>query len=300
MGCVPRQGCVVISVEAYAKINLTLEVLGKRLDGYHEVRSVVQAISLCDRLVFENCAHLSFQCSSPDWVAEKSLVSRAAELLMLYMGERRGAKIKLDKHIPLSSGLGGDSSDAAAVLCGLNRLWEACVSVDDMMGLAAKLGSDVPFFLKGGTALAQGRGDVVSSLPQMPCTWLVLLFPDVATPSAKTEAMYSSLCQEHFTRGAFTDELVVQLTHGAAITHKNLFNVFDEIALHTFPGLNHCSVEFQRVAGVRVHLAGAGPTLFALFSDEEQAKQVCHRLHESGMNACLAVTCGYTQNAFSA
>jgi 4-diphosphocytidyl-2-C-methyl-D-erythritol kinase len=282
----------VITLEACAKINLTLEVLGKRTDGYHEIRSVMQTISLCDKLVFEDAQCLNFQCVVPNWVAEKSLVSRAARLLMHRAGVQRGAKIVLDKRIPLSSGLGGDSSDAAAVLRGLARLWSTGAQSSDLINLASTLGADMPFFFNGGTALAQGRGDIIKTLPEMPRAWLVLLFPDVPKLTSKTATMYSMLNHEHLTQGEYTDALALRLSHGATITSEDLSNVFEKVALTAFSGLEHYWTKFQQAAGVPVHLAGAGPTIFALFNNESQAICVQQCLQNAGMNACLATTCG--------
>ena len=282
----------MISLDACAKVNLTLEVLGKRTDGFHEIRSVMQGVSLCDRMVFEDAEHLEYHCAARDWVAPKSLVSRAAQLLMCHTGVRRGAKITLDKRIPLSSGLGGDSSDAVAVMRGLARLWGAEVSTSDLISMSAKLGSDLPFFFGGGTVLAQGRGDVIRQLPDMPRVWLVLLFPNIPSLASKTVAMYSMLRSEHFTHGELTDALTGRLAHGAAIAAGNLFNVFEKVAFTAFSGLESCRTEFQRMSGVPVHLAGAGPTLFALFGDEAQACRVQQCLQDAGMSSCLAYTCG--------
>jgi len=282
----------VIALDAHAKINLTLEVLDKRMDGYHEIRSVMQTISLYDRLCFEEDQYLNFQCADSNWVANKSLVSRTAELLKCHMGMQQGAKITVDKCIPLSSGLGGDSSDAVAVLRGLVRLWGGNVADSDLAGLAATLGSDMPFFFSGGTALASGRGEIITALPEISCVWLVLLFPQVPCLTSKTATMYSLLRPEHFTCGENTDALAARLGHGATVTSGDMFNVFEKVAKLAFSGLEQCWMNFQQIAGVPVHLAGAGPTLFTLFDDEITARHIQQRLHDAGMNACVAVTCG--------
>lgn len=281
----------MISLNAHAKINLTLEVLERRVDGYHEIRSVMQTISLCDRLYFEEDRYLNFQCADSNWVANRSLASRAAELLKRHMSMQQGAKITFDKCIPLSSGLGGDSSDAVAVLRGLVRLWGGNVTISDLAGLAATLGSDMPFFFSGGTALVCGRGDIITVLPEISCVWLVLLFPNVPCLAYKTATMYSLLRPEHFTCGESTDALVTRLGHGSVVSSGDLFNVFEKVARSAFSGLEQCWTDFQQIAGVPVHLAGAGPTLFTMFDDEVHARHIQQRLQDAGMNACLAVTC---------
>ena len=148
----------MIKVSAPAKINLTLEVLGKRADGYHEVRSVIQTISLADSLSFEASDSFAFTSDSAGWDGAMSLVSRAAVLLADVTGTKKRAAVAVTKRIPLLSGLGGDSSDAAATLLGLNDLWGLNLTRQDLEPLASRLGSDVPFFLYRGTALLSGRG----------------------------------------------------------------------------------------------------------------------------------------------
>src|SRR4030043_1892880 len=149
---------------APAKINLVLEVLSKRADGYHEIRSLIQAINLCDVFSFELADETSFECTEPSLQTSDSLVVQAAELLRKVGGYNKGAKIKLEKRIPWGAGLGGGSSDAAATLSALNRLWNLKLTISDLIEPAARLGSDVPFFIYGGTALIEGRGERVMPL----------------------------------------------------------------------------------------------------------------------------------------
>ncbi|MFC1900676.1 4-(cytidine 5'-diphospho)-2-C-methyl-D-erythritol kinase, partial [Chloroflexota bacterium] len=157
----------MFTVETPAKINLTLEVLGERGDGYHEIRSVMQSISLCDLLTFELSDDISIEVDMPEWKAEESLVSKTVHLIKEVTGCEKGAVIKIEKHIPLVSGLGGDSSDAAVVIRGLNRLWELGFNVDSMFELARRLSSDVYYFLSGGAALVEGRGEIITPVPPL-------------------------------------------------------------------------------------------------------------------------------------
>ena len=280
----------MLTLAARAKINLTLEVLEKRPDGYHEVRSVMQAISLSDRLSFKTNDKIMFACGSPLWEAEKSLVGRAVDALKRHTGGSKGVLIRITKGIPLSSGLGGDSSDAAAVLLGLNQLWELGIPPGELARMASELGSDVPFFLSGGTALAQGRGEIISPLPDMHHAWMVLLLPHVESPEFKTGALYSRLRPEHFTSGARTDALVARLTRGESIRSYDLYNVFEKVAFVAFNGLEKYRDGFENIAGEPVHLAGAGPALFALFSDAEKAARVWRNLKERGLETYLTET----------
>ena len=280
----------MLTLKTRAKVNLTLEVLGKRPDGYHEVRSVMQAISLSDRLSFKTNEKLIFECDNPLWRAEKSLVSRAVDSLRRQTDGPRGALINITKRIPLSSGLGGDSSDAAAVLSGLNQLWQLGIPPGGLVKIAAALGSDVPFFLNGSTALARGRGEFISPLPDMPHAWMVLLLPHVESPEFKTGALYSLLRPEHFTSGARTDALAVRLIRGESVRPDDLYNVFESVAFKAFNGLDKYRDGLQNIAGEPVHLAGAGPALFALFGDAEGAARVWRNLKERGLETYLAET----------
>src|SRR5687768_1385067 len=143
---------------AHAKINLTLEVLGKRADGFHEIRSVMQRITLADTLTIRRAEELILACSDPELEGPENLVWRAAELLRGEYGVSAGASLALEKRIPVAAGLGGGSSDAAAALRGLNELWKLGLNGERLRDLGARLGSDVPFFLlESGSALAEGR-----------------------------------------------------------------------------------------------------------------------------------------------
>lgn len=280
----------MITVAAPAKINLTLEVLGKRTDGYHEVRSVMQAITLCDRLSFEPAGRLEFRSDSPVWSAEKSLVSRAASLLQEATGTTNGAIITVEKHIPLAGGLGGESSAAAATLRGLDQLWELGLSGEQLGQLAAQLGSDVPFFLDGGTALVEGRGEIVESLPLLSRMWVVLVVPAVPQLPEKTAQMYGRLNASHYTDGSITQRLASEIIRGSELAPQLLFNVFEGVAFDAFPGLSAYREQMTRAGSPHVHLAGSGPTLFCLLKDRGQAEALYLRLKDRKMETYLAGT----------
>ena len=280
----------MLSVLAPAKLNLTLEVLAKRGDGFHEIRSVIQPISLCDRLDFKPGDDITFKCDEPGWFSEKSLVPEAASLLQKASGCHKGATITVHKRIPLQSGLGGDSSDAAACLRGLNKLWGLSLSRGELAPLASQLGSDVAFFLFGGTALAEGRGEVVSPLPSLPHMWVVLLMPPVARPAGKTAQLYDSLGANHYTGGQITDGLVKLLSGGEEVAPANLVNVFDNVADDSFSGLNNYRKRFLKAGAGSVHLAGSGPALFTLVKDKIQAEKIYQHLKKLGLEAYLAET----------
>ncbi len=277
-----------ITFQARAKLNLTLEVLGKRLDGFHEIRSVIQTITLCDELRFRLSDRLEFKSNLTGWVGEQSLVYQAAAMLQKAAGSSRGAVIEVNKGIPLVSGLGGDSSDAAAVLSGLNKLWGLGFSQEELAKLAEQLGSDVPFFIYGGTALMEGRGERITPLPPLPHLFVVLAVPALSRLEGKTRRLYASLKPGHYTDGRITDRLVAALKEGQAITSSHLFNVFESVAFTLFPGLDDYRERMKEAGADNIHLAGSGPTLFTLVSDKLQAEELHIRLKQQGMEAYLA------------
>jgi len=279
---------MTLTLFAPAKLNLTLEVLGRRGDGYHEIRSIIQAVSLGDRLTFSPGVTISFVCDQPAWRADMSLVSRAAALMARECGGRDGALITISKGIPLASGLGGDSSDAASVLRGLATLWQKEIPPERLGELAAGLGSDVPFFLSGGTALAQGRGEMVTPLPAPAGQWLVIMTPDIPRPPSKTATLYARLGAANYTSGAFTASLAEDIACGVGVTEERLYNVFHGAAYDVFPDLARYHRDILAAGASRVHLAGAGPSLFSLHASREEAEAVISRLQ--GKPAFLAET----------
>lgn len=277
----------MMMVSAPAKLNLTLEVLGKGEDGYHEIRSIVQTINFCDTLKFSANDRVEFSCNLTDWSPELSLVSKAVDLLINTTGKSRGAFIEMNKRIPLSSGLGGDSSDAVAVLRGLNILWELNLSMPELLKLGAQLGSDLPLFLLGGTLLMEGRGEKISPVSIMPHMSVVLLVPRISRVDGKTGKMYSRLTAANFTRGELTRNFISILEGKEKNPLSGLYNVFDKIALRFFKGLKESWEMFTEAGAGDIHLAGAGPTLFSLVPGKADARIIHQRLLEKGLEAYL-------------
>lgn len=280
----------MFTVKAPAKLNLTLEVLRKRPDGYHEIRSVLQAIDLCDTLTFTSGEGITIECDMPGWSAEASLVSKAMALVRQVAGGEKGVGIKIEKRIPLMSGLGGDSSDAAAVLRGLKELWGLDLSHQELLDMAAKLGSDVHFFLHGGTALVGGRGDKVTPLPPLSQTWVVLVVPDIPVEAGKTARMYAGLRPEHFTNGHITEKMVSAIKSGKELDSSMLFNTFENLV---FEGFNIRRVyvgHLEKLGAPHVHLAGSGMALFTMFNGKTVAEDLFERCQEQGIKAFLTKT----------
>ncbi len=280
----------MLTLQAPAKINITLEVLRKLPDGFHEIRSILQTIDLYDTLYVQAGRGVNFQCDMEGWTAEKSLVSKTVALLQESTDCKQGAEIKIEKRIPLMSGLGGDSSDAAALLKGLNDLWGLGLTDAKLAGLAAKLGSDVAFFLHGGTALATGKGEKITPLPPIAPMWLVLVTPELPVETGKTGRMYASLKPAHFTDGDITAKVVDALRQGKPFKPAMLFNTFENIAFADF-NIRRIYIEhLMKMGALRVHLAGSGPALFTIFQDNARAEDIYNKCISQRMKAFLAKT----------
>jgi 4-diphosphocytidyl-2-C-methyl-D-erythritol kinase len=250
----------------------------------------MQTIDLADSLTFKLGENIVFKSDSPGWVAEESLVPRAARLLKEATGCTRGATVAVSKHIPLMSGLGGDSSDAAAVLRGLNRLWGLRLSLAELQKLAGQLGSDVAFFLYGGTALAEGWGEVVTPLPPLPHTWVVLAMPPVPGQPGKTKQLYDSLGTNHSTDGEITRRLVTVLRDGGEFTTSLLFNTFENVAFSRLSAVRVSRSHMVKMGATDVHLAGSGPALFTLVEDRARAEELCRLFQTQRLEPYLTET----------
>ena len=283
----------MLTALAPAKLNLTLEVLAERPDGFHEIRSVAQTINLCDSLRFQLSESIEFTCADSRWLPGESLVSKATRLLQKTTGCSQGAKIEVEKRIPLISGLSGDSSDAAAVLNALNRLWELGLSLPQLVELASHLGSDVAFFLYNGTALLKGRGEVVTPLPPLPHMNVVVMLPPVPRVPGKTGRLYASLPPSHYTQGEITERLVARLTEenlsGEGLV-GSVFNVLADVALENFAGLGGYREQFLKTGAQQVYLAGSGPALFTIIENKAQAEKIYRRLQKQGFESYLTDT----------
>ena len=281
----------MLTLNAYAKINLTLEVLGRRDDGYHDVATIMQTVDLHDTVRLTASDDISISCDDSALETPDNLAYRAAQLLRDESGYKGGAHISIDKAIPVSAGLGGGSSDAAATLNGLNDLWQLGMTTTQLETIAAKLGSDVPFLLKGGTAIGLGRGERIRRLPAADVQWLVVVTPDVRhageVPS-KTAALYGMLTPSNYTRGFLTRKLEARIRGGGDVPAQFLFNVFDDVAFDAYPGLEHCWNTFTELGAREIHLSGSGPSMYTLMPRREVGTAI-HLLlrHKHGMNAHL-------------
>jgi 4-diphosphocytidyl-2-C-methyl-D-erythritol kinase len=267
----------------YAKINLTLEVLGKRSDGYHDLASLTHTIGLADDLYVEPADEILTRVEGLELI-QNNLVTRAAHVLAAETYTRAGAELTLVKRIPTAAGLGGGSSNAATSLVALNRLWQTRLGYHALMRLAAQLGSDVPFFVRGGAAVLRGRGDDLQPLAPLPVQWLMLAIPE-ARLTNKTATLYDALLPSDFSSGAATAALAARLAQGGSLDNDGLVNAFARPARAVFPGLGETWQRLEASTGQRFHLSGAGPALFTLASDRADARRLANQANATGMTA---------------
>jgi 4-diphosphocytidyl-2-C-methyl-D-erythritol kinase len=254
---------------AYAKVNLSLEVLGTRPDGYHDLASVMQTVSLADEIELEDGSGVQFTCSEPSLEGEDNLVPRAARLLGAASQHVTGCSIVLHKAIPHAAGLGGGSSDAAATLRRLNDRWSLQLSLAQLVEIGSQLGSDVPFFLHGGTALVTGRGECVRSLPDPARVWYALVKPAVSVPTA---TVFKAVAREDWTDGASTRAVAGAICDSHRVSLG--VNGLQRALFHLYPVARQCFEAVSRAAPGRVFVSGSGPTVGALCGSRREAEQV--------------------------
>ena len=277
-----------LQISAYAKINLTLEVIGRRDDGFHDVATILQTVDLADRLTLWPADELAVECAVPQLRGEDNIVWSAAVQLARYAGIAPKARILIDKAIPVAAGLGGGSADAAAALRGLNRLWGLDLPRRELALIAAALGSDVPFLLAGGTALGVGRGDDIAQLPALPPVDALLVVPAETMPS-KTPTLYRALTPEDFSDGGHATRLAWR-TGAGTLTTAECRNAFERAAKAIFPGLAGVWEIVAATAQRPPRLSGAGPALFCLPSSESERIRVAAALRDTGATAYLVRT----------
>lgn len=263
---------------ARAKINLTLDITGRRSDGYHELETVMQTLALSDFLTFLPAAgEISVTCSHPEVPAgEGNLVWKAAVLIKELAGGNKGAKIELKKNIPVAAGLAGGSADAAAALKGLNRLWNAGLTEGELLALGERLGADVPFCLLGGTALARGKGEVLTPLPSLKGLGVVLVKPPFGVSTAAAYRLYDRLGGGP--RPANRQMLAALEKKDLPAVGRLLGNVFEGPVFSLYPELREVKEALLRAGVLGASLSGSGPAVFGLCRDREQAAQVAGRL----------------------
>ena len=261
-----------INLKARAKINLTLDVMRKREDGYHDLKMIMQTVSLYDSINIKKIDKpiISLK-SNISWlpIDERNLAYKAAALLKTKYDIKTGLFIELKKKIPVSAGLAGGSSDCAAVLVGINKLFGLNLSQKELMDLGFSLGSDVPYCVIGGTALAEGRGEILTPVSSCPVFYVVLAKPNFSVSTSEVYKNYNSLSQMIHPK---TDIVLDAIKNNDKKTiSNNLCNVLESVTINMHPKLKSIKEEFINLGAVGALMSGSGPTIFALFEDKELA-----------------------------
>lgn len=260
--------------KAPAKINLSLDVLGKREDGYHEVRMVMATIDLADRVECESLPEdkIVIRTTAP-YVPEdnRNFAYQAAKIIKERYSIRTGVEISIDKQIPVAAGLAGGSSDAAATIRALNRLWKIGMTYESMLDIAKEVGSDVAFCIKGGTALATGRGEKISPLPPLPQCWIVLVKPDVSVSTAQIYREWDDQPALH----PDVDAMIAAIMHGdfQAICHL-LGNTLEAVTMKKVDEIARIKAHMRRIGAEGILMSGSGPTVFALTQRETRMQRL--------------------------
>lgn len=278
--------------KARAKINLTLDVQHKRSDGYHEVEMVMQSVDFCDYLSLSPRSDTMIQIHSAALFMptdDRNLAYRAAEVLHKQLGITRGVTIDIDKRIPISAGLGGGSADAAAVLRGLNTMWELGLSIEELQTIAAEIGSDVPFCIRGGTAVATGRGEMIETVQESPSLWVILAKPSVAVSTAD---VYSALDVEGIVYHPRAADMLQALHHASILEVAEIAgNVLEDVTLVMYPEVARVKEHMQRLGSQVTLMSGSGPTVFGLCEREQRAKRIYNAMKHLYKEVFLCQTC---------
>lgn len=276
---------MVYTYKAMAKVNLGLDVLRRREDGYHEVKMIMQTIKLYDKIMIEDMDEPGIQVSTnvsflPN--DENNLVYKASKLLMDEFSVNKGIKIELNKHIPVAAGMAGGSSDAAAVMVGTNKLFELGLSQEELMKRAVKIGADVPYCIMRGTALSEGIGEKLTQLPSAPQCKVLVCKPPI---NVSTKFVYENLHANSLTYHPDIDGMV------EAIKNNDLYgvadrmeNVLETVTVKEYPIIDEIKSFMKDNGALNSIMSGSGPTVFGLYDDEEKAEAAFKKLRNKGFS----------------
>lgn len=269
-----------IKINSYSKINLTLNILSRREDGYHEIETIMQSINLADQVIItEEKEGIEIKCNHPEVpVNANSLAYRSAEKIINRYGIKKGVKIEIEKKIPLASGLAGGSANSATILIGMNKLFSLNLSNKDLRGIGEELGMDVPFFIQNGTALAYQRGEKLTPLSSInPPLWMIILNPgfNISTNWAYNNLDLDSIKREKNNTKAMLKVLKEGKSQEIA---KNLFNSFESLIIKKYPEVGRIKNRLIEEGVLGALMSGSGPTVFGITQNEEEALKIYEKL----------------------
>lgn len=286
----------MIREKAYAKINLGLDVLRRRPDGYHEVKMIMQTVDICDDLTFEKRGEpgIGFRIEGSDLPAdENNLVYRAAALLMEKLQIREGVSITLQKKIPIAAGMAGGSADAAATLRGVNVLFGMGYSAEELKEIGVTLGADIPYCIQGGTMLSEGIGEILTPLSEPPACHLVIAKPDI---DVSTAFVYGHLQADKLTFHPDIDGMAAALAAGElrGITDR-MGNVLETVTVKEYPVIDKLKRMMCELGAENALMSGSGPTVFGIYREKEEAEKAAAAIRAEEPAASVFVT-GFCNN----
>lgn len=268
-----------LKLKAYGKVNLGLDVLRRRDDGYHEVKMIMQTVKLYDQITMckNNTGNIHLTTSLPYLPTnEKNLVYRAIDMIRTNYGIKEGVDADIDKHIPVAAGMAGGSTDAAAALVGMNQIFSLGISQEKLMEYGAQLGADVPFCIMRGTALSEGIGEILSPLPPIPNCWFVIIKPVF---SMSTKFVYQHLTLDDATIHPDIDGMVKALYQKdlTGVTSR-LGNVLEQVTAEHYPAIHQIKNVLMEMDALGALMSGSGSTVFGIFTDKQAAYRASHCL----------------------
>ena len=273
-----------IILKAYAKINLGLDVLRKREDGYHDVRMIMQSVGLYDKLTLKKIAKDEIVLSSnvgslPN--NEKNLVYKAISLIKKECGITSGVKADLEKNIPMAAGMAGGSTDAAAALIGMNKLFDLGLSQEKLMEIGVKIGADVPYCIMGGTALSEGIGEVLTQLPPMPHCYILIAKPRI---SVSTRFVYENLEADKLPYHPDIDGMMESIRQGNLNgVADRLSNVLETVTEKKYPIISQIKAAMMDAGALNSLMSGSGPTVFGIYEDKDTAMKALNKIQDIEM-----------------
>jgi 4-diphosphocytidyl-2-C-methyl-D-erythritol kinase len=254
-----------MNVNAYAKINLGLHIVGKRQDGFHDIETIFHRISLYDEINIENSSDISISCTDLSIPTDaKNLCWKAVELLRNELGNKNGAVIDIKKNIPAGAGLGGGSSDAAAVLSVLPVLWNSSIEQSALRTIAVQLGSDIPFFLTESSAYAEGRGDILNKMDFTLPFWIVLVHPNI---HLSTQWAYHRLAEKRDGNFPLRPSMKEQISTSHLDWILKSENDFEEIVFEKHPEIKKIKIQLNELGAKHSMMSGSGSSMYGLFDD---------------------------------
>ena len=277
-------------IKAYAKINLGLDVVGKLPNGYHEVRMVMQTVGICDILTLEKTeSGITFTTDSKELPAdENNLVYKAAKLMMEKYNIQEGVRIHLQKNIPISAGMAGGSTDAAAAMKGISRLFGLEASMEELFDLGVSIGADVPYCVMGGTALAEGIGEKLTPLEMAPECYVLVAKPDI---NVSTKFVYEHLDMTTIKQHPDIDGMVEAVNKGSlqGILDR-MENVLETVTISTYPIIGDIKRRMKELGAVNSLMSGSGPTVFGIFLEERAAQSAMEQIRQEKLAIQIFVT----------